>query len=863
MTAASNGAAIQKAAKAYIRLGWRPIPYEAGTKGPKTKGWAKWKITENEIAERFHEGTNIGIVLGAASRGLVDIDLDCPEAVQAAPLLLPPTGAKFGQEGKEPGHWLYQCRPAPKNQRFQDPRAESESTILEVRAEGLQTMFPPSLHPNGRRIVWAERTSVPAVDKSALVTAASRLAAAVLLGRHWAAPGGRHQASLALAGGLSRLGWDRDAIMDFMRAVCLIAGDGEADDRLRAVTSTLERDDGEPTIGFKTLAEIIDPAIVFTAAKWLGYRQTDGGKGRPGGYAVSDGCIVRIRLTKDGPVNDTLAFFEARIAEEIIEDDGAERVRRWVMEGSTPDGRALPRAVITAAEYPSMSWVSREWGTRAVVAAGQAAKDSLREAIQRLSGDVPERYIYAHTGWRQIGGRWAFLHAGGALGAEGVEVRLPDRLARYVLPTPPGDLGETREAVRTALDLTKLFDDRRVGFALLSALARAPLAGMVPATVTLWVYGPSGAFKTTTTTLGLSLYGLFTEHTPPESWLSTENALERSLWTLADLPLVIDDFAPANTRDAERVRQTAQGLLRRLGNHVGRNRLRSDLSAAPSRPPRALAIVTAEELPSGRLSGLARLFPVPVERGQVHFEVLGRLQGQRHALNLAGAAYVEWLRRLRDHDDALPRKLLERQETIRSQAAGGGHPRVADNVAVLALGLETWADVAVGIGAIPEAEGRKLAEEGLAALLDLAEEHHRLLDSEAPERLLLDAIGELVASNRVAIVRLGQGDAGGVPIVGWYDTTHLYLLPEVAYKEAEALLARGRGLAASPQSIWRALEKQGAIVRQSEDRLTSKLPVALIGGGRPRVVRLSRERLRHLGFTLGGFAGTGSQGAGS
>jgi hypothetical protein len=36
-----------------------------------------------------------------------------------------------------------------------------------------------------------------------------------------------------------------------------------------------------------------------------------------------------------------------------------------------------------------------------------------------LSGDVPTRHVFAHTGWRRIGGEWVYLHAGGPIGSLG------------------------------------------------------------------------------------------------------------------------------------------------------------------------------------------------------------------------------------------------------------------------------------------------------------------------------------------------------------------------------------------------------------------------------------------------------------
>src|SRR5262249_35205239 len=132
-----------------------------------------------------------------------------------------------------------------------------------------------------------------------------------------------------------------------------------------------------------------------------------------GQYRVSGGRIVRDVLTKDGPVEVPLATWEGRIVGEVIRDDGAERSLTLAIEGALSNGTPLPRVEIPADEFAFMRWPVERWGTRAVVLAGVATTDHLRCAVQLLSGDVPRRTVYAHTGWREIDGRWLYLHAGG------------------------------------------------------------------------------------------------------------------------------------------------------------------------------------------------------------------------------------------------------------------------------------------------------------------------------------------------------------------------------------------------------------------------------------------------------------------
>lgn len=561
----------------------------------------------------------------------------------------------------------------------------------------------------------------------------------------------------------------------------------------------------------------------------------------PAGYATREGCIVRRRMTRYGPTEDVLAYFEARIRQEIVLDDGTD-VRRYLqIEGRLPHGQTLPPLLVPAEEYPAMTWIARGWGSQAIVAAGPSRRDALREAILHLSGQVPQLRRYAHTGWRRIGHRWAFLHAGGAIGCPDVQVQLPPNLQGYHLPDPPGR-EEAARALRTSLRFLELAPrQRQVGYALLAAVYRAPLLSFVPHGAVLWVYGPSGAFKTTCSTLALCHFGRF--EAPPETWLSTPNALESTLHLAGDMPVLIDDWAPARWKaEALRLQDAAEALIRRVGNHAARHRLRADLSRAPERSPRAGVLVTAEELPTVRLSALARIFPVPLEPGAVEPATLTELQAARGVLARAGAAYVQWLAdALRSAD--LAQDLAQAQEAVRRCLAIRGHPRVSANVASLALGLDTLLACAEDLGAIGPAQRAELYEEGMQRLAALAVQQQGLLQEEDPGDLFLAALDELLATGKVALLPKHASATTDVPVIGYYDAHFAYLIPHVAYEAVARLLSASRPLGVSPRALWQALERQGRIVRDGQ-HLLAKL--RLPDGRRTRVVRLHAQALTCL-----------------
>lgn len=261
-------------ALAYHERGWSVIDLHAGSKAPVRQGWQKEHLDPDAIRARFNgQPQNIGVLLGAPSQGLIDVDLDHPLAVRLAPAFLPETGALFGRQSKPGGHRLYRCDAPYKSETFKDPR--TGAMLAEIRASG-QTMFPGSVHPSGEAVRWDASGEPAKVEGTDLRKAVAHLCAAAALADHWPERGGRHQAALALAGGLLRAEWELETAETFVARVARAAGDEEIDDRLRAIADTKKKlDAGEPCTGWPALAETLGEPLVHAVKGWLGIR--DGG----------------------------------------------------------------------------------------------------------------------------------------------------------------------------------------------------------------------------------------------------------------------------------------------------------------------------------------------------------------------------------------------------------------------------------------------------------------------------------------------------------------------------------------------------------------------------------------------------------
>lgn len=152
------------AARMYVAFGYAPVPVPHRSKNPGFNGWQKLRLKDEELPGRFPDDSNIGLILGEASGGLVDVDLDCREAIELADWYLPETGAVFGRPGKPRSHRLYVAAGAEgKPYRDEIPGPDGKKPMLvEIRSTGQQTIVWPSLHDLTGELI-GEITGDPAI----------------------------------------------------------------------------------------------------------------------------------------------------------------------------------------------------------------------------------------------------------------------------------------------------------------------------------------------------------------------------------------------------------------------------------------------------------------------------------------------------------------------------------------------------------------------------------------------------------------------------------------------------------------------------------------------------------------------------
>lgn len=264
----------------YVENSFAAIPVPTGEKGPKVPGWPQLRIQRSDIPEYFNKRPmNVGLILGID--GLVDIDLDCPEAVQIADQFLPDTGFVSGRKSRPRSHRFYRLdKPIP-TKKYLDPLAKKKDKgmLLEVRCTtsdgeiGLQTIVPPSEHPSGERIRFYGDGDLAKIESEVLSRCTDYTAAAALLVRYWPDKGcGRNEAFLALHGTLARAGLRLEDAIRLAGGIYrgLFGAEADMDQAAREAEATFKKlTAGMATTGFKHLTEFIDERVVRRALLWL------------------------------------------------------------------------------------------------------------------------------------------------------------------------------------------------------------------------------------------------------------------------------------------------------------------------------------------------------------------------------------------------------------------------------------------------------------------------------------------------------------------------------------------------------------------------------------------------------------------
>lgn len=598
------------------------------------------------------------------------------------------------------------------------------------------------------------------------------------------------------------------------------------------------------------------------------------------GYCVDNGRICQ--ETQDGP--KPLANFVVLPRAVVSRDDGVNVQQETVLDGWTMDGAPLPRVAVKTDQFDSMGWVTKNWDFRANIAPGNTVKDRLRYAISEVGRETCERVTqYTHTGWRRIGGKWAYLYEGGAIGAENVTVSLGSGLDMYRLDgggTEEFGALSLKDGANATLSLNGIIAEH-VLIPLLGTVFLAPLreflaaTGVAPA-YALFLLGGTGSRKSTAAALALSHFGNFTGKSLPASFNDTANFIRKKAFLLKDAPIVVDDYHPVTSlQERKKMEATAQSLARAFGDGAERGRMKSDLTLQESMPPRGVAIISGEDTPGVGESGMARFYVVNVGKDDVPpTDGLTEMQelARKGYLQKSMRGYIRWI--LQQIDD-MPKLLHEeflRNRAVALEKTKGQHGRTAEAIAHMMLGYDSMLRYMRDVGALTTDECVSMSAHAWAVATSNSKRQADDMREDRPSKIFLSAIGELLVSRGAAVrdLTLSTGEDGrqaATPkdMIGYVDASFYYLMPNVAYRAVAKLCNdQGQAFPLTAKMLYKQMREDGILTAETTTSTSATRPKWIDGKTQrllwiPRTMidgpRVANEQMR-MDTMPGGFTET-------
>ncbi|MGG3887332.1 bifunctional DNA primase/polymerase [Brevibacillus panacihumi] len=908
---AENRYKIHKWLKQYAKRGLEVIPCNG--KAPCIKDWKNnGKPTREEVEHWItkYPDLNIGLVLGSVSK-IVGIDIDGKEAwsrlQEVSKEDLPETWAfKTPGGGKR---LLYKIPEGMVCKKWVES-LDGEHSELALLGEGQQTILPPSIHPNGGIYTWIKDRSPSRIE----LAPAPQWILDLMTGKKKKETSEKKQKGetdddaspvldrLAKRCVVFQKTWKRQqqkgvSEEEWHRWVRLLISGGHPkaarlfsqssnkhDSRSEQRINELIDQVGQGSRGmvrcstFGCEEEQIEQCFVS-----LNYNDDEEATNSPGSFIrdmvtllpptapIYVPYVQALEQIPDYDVDEygnlcsydrkgnpfVISNFVARPTKEVIRDDGVTEDRTFRIEGVLSGARPLSPVDVPATEFINMNWVLNHWGITASIRAGMGKKDLCRDAIQNMARDIIQQRIFTHLGWRQLNnGQWVYLHAGGCIGAKDVSVEIEKMLERYTLPPVNKELALCAKASLSLLGVAP----KEVTVPLLALVYLSPLveafkqAGLEP-NFLLWLFGGTGSRKTSLSLVFLSHFGRFNSKSPPASFKDTANALERRAFSTKDTLLLIDDYHPeASKYESQKMEQIAQRLLRMYGDRVARGRLTSTTAFQKEYPPRGMALVTGEDLPTGQ-STVARFLGVEMLKDQVDLEKLTKAQSRGSLLAQAMTGYIQWLL---PKMDKLPSQFSEEFKQLREKFQEGAvHGRLGEAAAWLLIGYRMMLSYMQDLGVVHEEKAQEMLGKCEQILTILVHKQGKTIEHEQPAKQFAKALAEILATAtaRVEPLKISSKMESVMQTgekIGWYDDQFYYLLPETAYNAVSRFLAkRGEVISVKERTLWKHLDEAKMIQTElGSDGRVQRCPKKTIPR-RPNVNGMKqdqeyRPRLLHL-----------------
>lgn len=571
----------------------------------------------------------------------------------------------------------------------------------------------------------------------------------------------------------------------------------------------------------------------------------------PPPYFIMNGCLYMEKTTKTSVSLVQLCNFAPKILEILTVDNGAEQTRRYVISGTDESGTELPPVEVPATELEKMDWMLNQWDASCDVCVVPQVEKHIRYAIKSTSKLAEKRWIFAHTGWRKVDGKWQYLLPGN----ESFTVELHGKQRGYMT-----EMNYTDEDLAHLSGFLEVdFIPFEIMYPCLALVFLSPLneflrkIGHEPKFV-LMLLGRTGSMKSTVAALMLSFFGHFSATDLPMSFRDTANSIIHNAFTLKDVLTCIDDYHPSGRRESESMRITMQTIARGYGDRAARNRMAPDIVLREAHPPRGNVIVTAEFAPDIGESGTARLFILEMKPKSLNLPILSEMQEKaaNGMLMRCLFAYTSWLEKTFLADEETEAKFLNDLGRKYGQARTAWrtrlkeknitfHDRLPDTLACLEIGFSFFLTFLRATFML------KIDEEDYAnhfteILLSHASRQATAVEQDKPTHIFVRKFCALLESGHATVVPVNHPfDSLPSNCFGYEDDEYYYLFFEVTHKAVKKFCTeQDECFSISSKALGKALAEEKFIqADHGEHTKTMRF-----GGKSKRVMLLDKARIR-------------------
>ena len=538
-------------------------------------------------------------------------------------------------------------------------------------------------------------------------------------------------------------------------------------------------------------------------------------------YKVVDGCLCQETTKRNKPTTEKLCNFTAYIVNEVLFDDGVGTSRTMRIGGVHASGRKLPEIEVTASEFKKMDWVLERWGADCIIEPVPRAAERICTAIQSTATFENTKDVYYKTGWKNIDGKWDYLLPG----AGKHDVRLFGKLSRYEMAKDwsKSDLQTVWLMMKDKLIATKAIVWTLIALVFLTPLNEFLNQVLYMPKFVLYLIGRTGTRKSTLAALFLSFFGRFNSSDLPLSFRDTANSIMYNSFSLKDVLTCIDDFHPSGRKEAAKLTETAQLIMRGYGDRIGRGRLKSDSTPMESRPPQGNAIITAEQAPDIGESGTARYFCLELRDGMIDLHNLSKFQREAEKGTLRGCmlAYTEWIKawllKDKDTEQSFVHQLKKSFQNYRQEFIDSGircHGRVPEIYAWLMIGMEFFLSFLLDLEIISEEDYQATFSRCRNCLYELAKKQSTNIEQDKPTHKFIRKLYSLIESGQAVLLdKNNPVEVKPVNYVGYQDDEYYYLNADIAHKQVKRLCGeQEEGFSISKNGLIKALAEEGLTI---------------------------------------------------